>query len=131
MQRNEKSVSFNSGLKIRKCQTCKKDFMPNSYPQKYCNKECNPKKKTKLYKEFECKFCHILFLSKMIHRNFCCNECERYFKEKTYTEKWIQGNSQENHDKKVKNARRIQPMLNWSATEVKDPVNRKLKVMRG
>jgi hypothetical protein len=114
----------------RNCVKCGKYFQPRSFINIYCSSKCRPKKPRKHSKTQECIACGEHFVS-CLPEKFCSHECRKSHEQKDYVNRWAERDGQELHEKRVKRNRRIQPMLNYAATEVKDPVSKRLKVMRG
>jgi len=116
--------------KEKKCVKCGKYFQPCNSSHKYCTRECSPNKPRRPYETRDCIVCGEHFVSSLPEK-FCSYVCKKSHDQKDYVNRWSKRDSQELHEKRVKQARRIQPMLNYAATEVKDPVSKRLKVMRG
>lgn len=68
------------------CFLCSKEFVKNSFNQKFCSHSCAEKYKSSLYpkkgpQEIKCSFCGKLFRQNVHNQKYCCKICA----EKHYT----------------------------------------------
>lgn len=117
------------------CKICKKKFMAN-FNRFYCSEDCRNEvirrariknRKEKPLNQFICKHCKDNFYSEQKIKYFCSNECEKRFNN---LQQMINPKIKDYNYQK-KNRHKINLKLKMAATECYDPVNRKLKVMRG
>jgi hypothetical protein len=62
---------------VKICPTCGKEFETIFGAQKYCGKDCFPKKEVKKLEPRKCLHCDIEFIPKLPFSKFCCLQCSK------------------------------------------------------
>jgi hypothetical protein len=136
--RKEDESKFKCHYKLI-CKNCSKKFTTGNTSTAYCCSRCRfeyeKEKQAKIREaarqlpcEKECVVCKSVFYAPK-HYIFCSPSCKETKKNQDYLLKWSSGMIDE--AKRAKMARKNQIKLDWHTTEIKDPINKKLKVMRG
>lgn len=138
--RGEDEKRFKCKYKM-KCKNCNKKFTCGSQAFAYCCAKCkldyerevqrqNQQKKKLPLKDKSCCHCQISFKTNNSTQLYCSLSCRQKKQNEDYLKKW-QSSEAVDEKKRSKVSRLNQEKIKWSATEEKDNVNKKLKVMRG